>query len=136
MQPSEPQNPPQQPQGYPPQAVPPFYPQHESLINTLFSGTRLILLLFLSFLMIWIGLLIGSITYTSAMSNFITILVIGDILYLFGVILLLFTILGVAITQNSMHHWIRVALIVFAFIVFYVALTYPPMVSVITKILP
>ncbi len=135
MQPSAPQNPPQQPQGYPTQAYPPFYPQQKNFVETMFSGTRPILILLLSFLIIWIGLLIGSIAYTDS-SAYNTILVIGYILYSLGVILLLFTVLGLVLTENSINHWVKVALIVFAFIVFVEALMYPPMVSLIAKIIP
>jgi hypothetical protein len=130
MQPSAPENPLQQPQGY--QS---FYPQRGNFIEAMFTGTRLIVILLLSFLFIWIGLLIGAVSYTDIGQNsYVTILIIGYILYSLGVILLLFTILGVVLTQNSINHWVRVTLIVFAFIVFIEALLYPPMVSFITKI--
>lgn len=135
MQPSNPQNPAQSPQGYVPPGYPPFYTQQKSFVETMFSGTRPILITLLSFLIIWIGLLVGGLAYILP-SSYTSILVVGYIFYSLGIILLLFTILGLVLTDNSMVHSVKVALVIFALIIFIAALIYPPLVSLIPKVLP
>lgn len=135
MQPSNPQNPAQSPQGYVQPGYPPFYAQQKSFVETMFSGTRPILITLLSFLIIWIGLLIGGLAYIFP-SSYTSILVVGYIFYSLGIILLLFTILGLVLTDNSIVYSVKIALVIFALIIFIAALIYPPLASLIPKILP
>lgn len=89
----------------------------------------------LSFLIIWIGLLIGGLAYVFP-SAYTSILVVEYIFYSLGIILHFFTILGLVLTDNSIVNSVKIALVIFALIIFIAALIYPPLTSLIPKILP
>ncbi|MGC9167003.1 MAG: hypothetical protein ACP5GR_05105 [Thermoplasmata archaeon] len=80
------------------------------MFELIFSGTRPITYIFISFIIMWLGIIFENISILT--QNNQVILSIGYIFYTFGIMIFSFFLIGLALLRNDLDKLIRVFLII------------------------
>jgi len=97
--------------------------QPQGMMEMIMMGNRPILYIFVSLMIMWLGIILGNIGLV-LQSNSTIMFIIGAIFYSFGLMILSFFLIGMAIIRNDFDRLIRIFLIIAMISVMYLGFSY------------